>query len=119
MGRAKKEQTKWLGQFDKRTAQALKGIPRPTVAPPPPAKGDRAARPHGHGVDKVAQRKKKKNLSNAIMPYKAGRSVLVIGDGNFSWSAALCGILGSGQSVVATCFDSEEVLKVGARHTLA
>lgn len=43
----------------------------------------------------------------AEMPYRAGARVLVLGDGDFSWSRALAGIRG-GEGIVATVFDSEE-----------
>ena len=42
----------------------------------------------------------KKRGSNARMPYTPAQSVLLVGEGNFSFGRALVGVLGSGQGVV-------------------
>lgn len=39
------------------------------------------------------------------------RKVLLVGEGNFSFSAALCQAAGDNVSVTATCLQSEEVAR--------
>ena len=67
-----------------------------------------------HGVGKAKNKKeaKKSKRSNAMVPYKQNQSILVVGDGNFSWSAALCGQLGGGAGITATTYDTEDIVKV-------
>ena len=42
-------------------------------------------------------------------PYTQG--TLIVGDGNFSFSAAVCTLLGGGQGITATAYDREEDVK--------
>jgi hypothetical protein len=93
-----KKKDKWLSQFDKRTAKVLSGIP-------PPVDKKKTA-------DAAPKKSKKPMKSNALMPYKADQSILVVGDGNFSWSSSLCKKLEKGDNITATSFDSSEAVKV-------
>ena len=97
-GKGSKVKEAWLQQFDKRTAKALRvvGAPQTPLRPPPVAPAP----------------KKKAKKSNSLMPYRDTQTILVVGDGNFSWSAALCTKLSSGQNVTATSYDVEDTLKV-------
>jgi hypothetical protein len=48
--------------------------------------------------------------------YKASQSILVVGDGDFSFSAGLCKHIGTGEKIVATSLDTgaDCVKKYGA-----
>ncbi|KAJ1635422.1 hypothetical protein T492DRAFT_863416 [Pavlovales sp. CCMP2436] len=53
-----------------------------------------------------------------VMPYRAGKRVLVLGDGDLSWSRALAALRGAtrdgGAGIAATSYDSyEEALRKG------
>ena len=39
---------------------------------------------------------------------KQGGSTLLVGEGNFSFAAALCECVGANTSVIATCYESEK-----------
>eukprot|EP00048_Salpingoeca_helianthica_P013642 m.204424 g.204424 ORF g.204424 m.204424 type:complete len:270 (+) comp15527_c1_seq1:1346-2155(+) len=102
--KAEKAKKAWLGTFSKHVAKNLSAVP------PPPKKKDAGVQ---KTKDTVSKKEKKKILEKKkkTIPYKASQSILVIGDGNFSWSAALCEKLEGGAKVIATCFDSEKDLK--------
>ena len=46
-----------------------------------------------------------------ILPFSNSSSILVLGDGNFSYSASLCKIIGHASNIISTCYDSEAILK--------
>jgi hypothetical protein len=100
--KAERVKKQWLGKFSKHVAKNLAAVP------PPPAK-----KPGGVQKQEKSKKERKRLAAKArAIPYRPGQSILVIGDGNFSWSAGLCERLKDGTKVVATCFDSEKDLKV-------
>ncbi|ORX98055.1 hypothetical protein K493DRAFT_406721 [Basidiobolus meristosporus CBS 931.73] len=55
--------------------------------------------------------KKSVNIQAVPFPFSIEDTILLIGEGNFSFARALGNLLGTGSSIIATCLDSEEVLK--------
>ncbi|XP_069750971.1 ferredoxin-fold anticodon-binding domain-containing protein 1 [Narcine bancroftii] len=49
-------------------------------------------------------------LWNEKIKMKIGGSILLVGEGNFSFSASLCDCVSSNTQIVATCYESEEVI---------
>ncbi|KAJ3360398.1 hypothetical protein GGF32_008458 [Allomyces javanicus] len=60
------------------------------------------------GADAAATGKKPKRI---VIPFTAEDTILLVGEGNFSFSLGLASVLGTGENIVATAFDSEEVVK--------
>lgn len=46
-----------------------------------------------------------------MMPYSTKQTILLVGEGNFSFASALATKLESGEKITATVFDSEDVMK--------
>ena len=72
-----------------------------------PPIGDDACTPTRPG-----QKKKKKAAGNAMIPYKVGEKVLLVGEGNFSFAAALATHLGTANDILATSFDHKEQVRI-------
>ncbi|KAJ9062855.1 hypothetical protein DSO57_1005980 [Entomophthora muscae] len=53
----------------------------------------------------------KERLKHSKVLYEASDKILLLGEGNFSFSSALCKMFGNGSNVWATSYDSEDVLK--------
>ncbi|KAL7746964.1 hypothetical protein RI367_007676 [Sorochytrium milnesiophthora] len=45
-----------------------------------------------------------------VVPYRDDHHILLVGEGNFSFAAALVGVLGTGENIVATAYDSADVV---------
>lgn len=67
---------------------------------PPPRRGDKAP-------DSGKKKKKKaKQGTNAIVPYKQGQRLLLVGEGNFSFASALAKVCEGASGIDATAYDS-------------
>ncbi|KNE54938.1 hypothetical protein AMAG_00881 [Allomyces macrogynus ATCC 38327] len=60
------------------------------------------------GADAASAEKKPKRIT---IPFTAEDTILLVGEGNFSFSLGLASVLGTGDNIVATAYDSEEVVK--------
>lgn len=57
------------------------------------------------------KRKAGKRNTLVVMPYKLEQKLLLVGEGNFSFTAALADKLGSARDIVATSFDHKDTLE--------
>jgi 25S rRNA (uracil2634-N3)-methyltransferase len=74
------------------------------------ATGTTAANPESSTSAKTKTQNHQQNL-RTLLTKKSNERILVIGDGNFSFSASLIDLFGGDASkIVATCYDSEEIL---------
>ncbi|KAJ3375024.1 hypothetical protein GGF31_005746 [Allomyces arbusculus] len=84
------------------------------VKPAAPTAANAPARKNGpsqavtKGADTAATEKKPKRIT---IPFTAEDTILLVGEGNFSFSLGLASVLGTGENLVATAYDSEEVVK--------
>ncbi|KAJ3360384.1 hypothetical protein GGF32_008444 [Allomyces javanicus] len=60
------------------------------------------------GADAATVEKRPKRIT---IPFTAEDTILLVGEGNFSFSLGLASVLGAGDNIVATAYDSEEVVK--------
>lgn len=79
---------------------------------PPPISKEAAAEEAKAKSRGLESKKKKKLAINSIVPYKAGQKILLVGEGNFSFAAALAAKLGTANDILATSFDRKEQLRV-------
>ena len=80
--------------------------------PPPTSEEDADAKAKAKANAAGPGSKKKKKTSNSIVPYIVGQKILLVGEGNFSFAAALATHLGTACDVVATSFDHKEQLRI-------
>ncbi|KAJ1959224.1 Meiotic nuclear division protein 1 [Dipsacomyces acuminosporus] len=67
------------------------------------------------GKSKGKGSKKQKQKRGPFFPYKKSDVILLVGEGNFSFASSIANTLGSGVNIVATAYDSREV--VGQKYT--
>lgn len=77
--------------------------------PPPPPKQESEDEEDGEDGGEAAAKKKKKKIQGRV-PYKANQRILLVGEGNLSFAAALSTVLGTADGVTATCFDDESTV---------
>ncbi|KNE56591.1 hypothetical protein AMAG_02385 [Allomyces macrogynus ATCC 38327] len=78
----------------------------PTAKAPEGEKGPSQAATKG--ADAATTEKKPKRI---FIPFTTEDTILLVGEGNFSFSLGLASVLGTGENIVATAYDSEEVVK--------
>lgn len=64
----------------------------------------------GRAADKKLARQTRINAKQHLGLYALDQRILIVGDGNFSFSRAMCQNLESGSNVYATCYDGEAAL---------
>eukprot|EP00039_Didymoeca_costata_P010462 m.140888 g.140888 ORF g.140888 m.140888 type:complete len:158 (-) comp14835_c0_seq1:4480-4953(-) len=74
---------------------------------PPPKKRPLPTSTKGESSQQQPKKKKK----NSTLPYKVNQKILLVGEGNFSFSASLAHVLKDGTGITATCYDDQEVIR--------
>ena len=83
---------------------------KPFVSPKPPAHlGQPAHIAKKMKLNRAKQQQQPK--TNARVPYTEEQRILIVGEGNFSFTRALCDLLGGGKNLVASTLDDEATMK--------
>eukprot|EP00123_Amoebidium_parasiticum_P006041 comp17102_c0_seq1/m.15861 comp17102_c0_seq1/g.15861 ORF comp17102_c0_seq1/g.15861 comp17102_c0_seq1/m.15861 type:complete len:315 (-) comp17102_c0_seq1:476-1420(-) len=115
MGKKRKAPPSFFGPGAKTGSKKLKLVQLlKTIPPPPPKKdvpgGQKGAQGKGQPAQKQSAKKNKQKLPPPRILYRMEQRVLVVGDGNCSFSRALAEHFGCGPTLVCTTYDDEKTM---------
>eukprot|EP00040_Diaphanoeca_grandis_P023827 m.130136 g.130136 ORF g.130136 m.130136 type:complete len:283 (+) comp29460_c5_seq3:821-1669(+) len=104
--RPQKQKLSWASKLGlgKKTAKLFRKLPQPPSQEAQAAKAEALLKAKGNSKKK----NKKTTGSNSRMPYIATDLILLVGEGDFSFSAALTTVLKGSLNITATAYDSLE-----------